>query len=126
MVKVEGAGQSGTRLDDGGGAVVVGGRGILSQKLATDALMVAFSVVVSDVFTNETSQVGFTKDDEVIEALIANGLDEALSVSIAVQALRRDGDAGDAATGEGKLPVPSEQRIAIVNQELSAAKETIG
>ena len=88
--------------------------------------MVAFSAVVSDVFTNEASQVGFTKDDEVIEALIANGLDEALSVWIAVGALRRDGYAGDAAAGEEKLPVLSEQRIAIVNQELSAAKETIG
>ena len=70
MVKGEGAGESGTRLDDRGGAVVICGSGILSQKLATDALMVAFGVVVGDVFTNKMSQVSFAKNDELVEALI--------------------------------------------------------
>ena len=61
--------------------------------------MVAFSVVVSNVFTNKMSQMGFPKDDAVIEALIPGGLDEALSVTVAVRALRRNGNAGDAVAG---------------------------
>ena len=32
--------------------------------------MVAFGVVVGDVFANKMPQVGFAKDDEVIEALV--------------------------------------------------------
>ena len=39
MIEIEGAGQSGTGLDGPGGAVVVGGDGVLSQTLATDVLM---------------------------------------------------------------------------------------
>ena len=99
MVEIENAAQSGTHFDDCGGAVVVTGSCITGQKLATDALMVAFIVVVSNVFTNKMSQMGFAKDDAVIEALIPGGLDEALSVTVAVRALRRNGNAGDAVAG---------------------------
>ena len=99
MVEVEGSAQSGTGLHDAGGVVVVGRSRIFGQKLATKALVIAFGIVVSDVFTNKMSQVSFTKDDKVIEAFISDGLDEALGVRVAVGALRRDRDAADAAAG---------------------------
>jgi len=116
VVKIEGARQPGTHLDGRCGVVIVRGKGIFGQKLAADALMIAFGVVMSDVFTNEMSQVGLAKNDEVIEALIPNGLDEAFSVRIAVRALRRYGNAADAAAGEEKFPLFREQRIAVVHQ----------
>ena len=62
-------------------------------------MMVAFSVVVSNVFTNKMSQMGFAKDDEVSEALIPDGLDEALGVRVAIGALRRYRDVTDAGAG---------------------------
>ena len=61
MIEIEGAVQPGTRLYHSGGAVVVGGKGTFGQEPATDALMVAFGVVVSDVFAKKMSQVGFAK-----------------------------------------------------------------
>lgn len=70
LIEIQGAVQPGTRLDDRGGAVVVEGNDIFGQKLATDALMVAFGVVMGDAFTNKMSQVGFAKNDELVEALI--------------------------------------------------------
>ncbi len=91
MVEVEALAQSGTGLDDADGVVVVGRSRTFGQKLATKALVIAFGIVVRDVFTNKMSQVSFAKHDEVIEAFIPDGLDEALSVRIAVRALRRMG-----------------------------------
>ena len=125
MIEIEGAVQPGTRLYDSGGAVVVGGNGTFGQEPATDALMVAFAVVVSHVFANKMSQVGFAKNDEVIETLLANGFYETLSVGVTVRALLWDGDAGDAAAGKEQLPVLGEQRIAVVHQEPRAAEKTI-
>ena len=87
------------RLDPAGGAVVIGCRRILGQKFATDALVIAFGVVVGDVFVNKMSQVRFAKDNELIEALMPDGLDEALTIRITVRALRRNGDAADAGAG---------------------------
>jgi len=83
------------RLDGSGGAVVVCRDGVLSQKLAAHGLVESFCVVVGHVLLNKMSQVGFAKHYEVIEALISDGLDEALSMRITVWALRRDGDARD-------------------------------
>ena len=125
MVEVEGGGQSRSRLDDPGGAVVVGSNGIFGQKLAADALMVALGVVVSGVFANKMSQVRFAKDDEVIEALMANRFDEALSVRVTVRALRWDGDAGDTAAGKEEFPLVREQRIPVVHQEPRPAQKSI-
>ena len=88
--------------------------------------MIAFGVVVGDVLADKMSQVGLAKDDEVIEAFMPDGLDEAFSMRITVRALRRDGDAADAAAGQEEFPLLREQRVAIVNQEPSAAQETIG
>ena len=62
--------------------------------------MIAFGVVVGDVFANKMAQVRFAKDDEVIEALMPDQSDEAFSVRVAVRTLGWDGDAGDAAAGK--------------------------
>jgi hypothetical protein len=70
VVEIEGAGQSGTGVDDRRGAVVVGRSCSCGQKSATDALVIAFAVVMSDVFTNKMSQMGFAKDNEIVQALI--------------------------------------------------------
>jgi len=112
--------KSGTRPDDGAGTVV----GISGQEIATDTLMVAFGVVVGDVLANKMAQVRFAKDDEVNQALMPDRPHEALSVGVAVRALGWDGDAGDAASGKEQLPLLRKQRVAVVNQELSAAQET--
>ena len=69
--------------------------------------------------------MGFAKHYKVIEALISDRLDEALSVRITVWALRRDGDARDAVAFKKKFPRLREQRITVVDQELGAAKEAI-
>ena len=87
--------------------------------------MVAFGVVMADVFANKMSQVCLAEDDETIEALIANGFDEALSVWIAVWALRRDGDTGEPTAGKEQFPLLREQGITIVHQELRAPKKSV-
>ena len=124
VVEIEAFAQPGTSLHDADGAVVIGRRRILGQELATHTLMVAFSVVVSDVFANKMSKVSLANNNEVIKAFVSNGLNETLSVRIAVRALRRNGNASDAAAGEEKFPLLREQGIAVVHQELSAAKKT--
>ena len=60
----------------------------------------------------------------MIQALIVNRFDEALSVWIAVRALRRDGDTRDPTAGKEQLPLLREQRITIVHQELRAPKKS--
>ena len=88
MVEVETSAQSGTGLHEAGGVVVVGRSRTFGQKLSTNALVITFGIVMSDVFTNKMSQVSFAKHDKVIEAFIPDGLDEALGVRVAVGALR--------------------------------------
>ena len=56
-VEIDASAQSGTGLLDAGGVVVIGRSRIFGQKLATDALVIAFGFVVSDVFTNKMSQI---------------------------------------------------------------------
>ena len=77
--------------------------------------MIAFCIVMSDVFTNEMAQVGLAKNDELIEALIPDGLDESFCVGVAVRALGRNGNAANADAGEVKFPLLREQRIAVVH-----------
>ena len=98
VVVIEGAAQPGAHLDDVSGVVVVGRSGTVGQELATNALVIAFGVVVGDIFTNEMSKVSLAEDNEVIKALGSDGLDETFSVRVAVGASSRDGDAFDAGT----------------------------
>ena len=53
------------------------------------------------------SQVGFSKDDEVIEALMSDRSNEELSVRIAVLALGWDRGAGDVGAGKEQFPTTS-------------------
>ena len=64
------------------------------------------------------------KDDEIMQALITNGFDDAPSVRIAVPASRRDGDTVDPTAGKEQLPLLREKRIAIVPRT-SPAGETL-
>ena len=74
VVVIEGAAQSGAHLDDASGVVVVGRSGTVGQELAANALVIAFGVVVGDIFTNEMSKVSLAENNEVIKALGSDGV----------------------------------------------------
>lgn len=75
--------------------------------------MVALGQVVLAEFAE---QVALPKDGEVVQALGTDRSDEPLRVGIAVGALRRNRETGDAGGLEDRRPRFGEKRIAIVNE----------
>jgi hypothetical protein len=68
-----------------------------SDELAIEPLMEPFRQIVIDEVLDQVSQMAFTEDHELIEALGAYRLHEPLRVRSAVRTVRRDWHALDAA-----------------------------
>jgi hypothetical protein len=113
-VEVEQSAEARATADDGRGGIVVRGCSRRSDQPAAEPLMVAFGVVVFDELAEQVPQVSLAEDDEVVEALGADGPHEPLRIRIAVGAACRDARALHALGSEQVPPSLGEQRIAIV------------
>jgi hypothetical protein len=71
-----------------------------------NTLVIPFPVVVGDEFGERSAQVGFPKDDDLIQAFLLDGPDESLRVCVAVGRVKRRLYHADATVGQG----PAEHR----------------
>lgn len=78
--------------------------------------MEAFGIVVVDILSDEMPKVALAEDDEMVEALVSDGADEALSEGIAVGAVARYADTFDAIVAEHGAPCLGEERVSIVDE----------
>jgi hypothetical protein len=62
-------------------------------------LMVSLLVVVEEVLADRGAWIALSEKDELVEALVPDGTDEALGVRVQVGAARRQADSGDAGRG---------------------------
>ena len=87
--------------------------------------MKALGVVVHYEFPEQDAKVGFSEDDELVEAPGSDRPDETLRVGVAVRASGRDGDARHAAGLEKPAPGVGEQGIAVVNEMRGVTKKSV-
>ena len=105
--------------------VVIRRSNLLSDELATDALVEPLSHIVLNEFLDQVTQMSLAEDDEVIETLVLDGFYKALRVWIAIWTLRRNLHVLHASRLQNRDERLGEQRISIVDHVLRAAKKTI-
>src|ERR1035441_5171565 len=74
-------------------------------------------VVVADVFGEHLVEVSSGDDEEMVEALLADGADEALGVRVRTRRTHRRADALDADRGEDFVEAPRELGVAVADEE---------
>jgi len=87
--------------------------------------MESFGVVVDDVLPEEVTEVMLAEDDEVVEALVSDGADEAFSEGIAVRAAAGDADAFCPVVAEHGAPSFGEKQVPIVDEVSGMAEEPV-
>jgi len=77
-------------------------------------------VVVADVLGEHLVEVSSGDDEEMVEALLADGADEALGVRVRTRRTHRRADALDADRGEDFVEAPRELGVAVADEEPEA------
>ncbi len=113
MIEVEDATKPLASSDLVGISVVVARFGRGRDQSTTEAVMEAFGIVVVDILSDEMPKVALAEDDEVVEAFVSDGADEALSERIAVGAAARYADTFDALVAEHGAPCDVRSRGAL-------------
>ena len=106
-------------------AVVVGRAGSRFDELVVEALVVAFDMVVLEVFAEHASEMRLAEGNGVLEAVIANGADEPFGVRVQIRTSRWEADHFDPNIGEESAERGGVERIAVEDQEALAEEEAV-
>ena len=100
MIKVQDSAESRPSFDLSDSSVVVLGEQVWRHKFAAEALMIAFAIVVLHKLTKEMAEMCFAEDHKMVQTFFANCSYEALSIRVAVRALRGNGHAANAGVSQ--------------------------
>ena len=125
MVIVQEAPEPRAADDRGIRPVVARGASLALDELAAQTLMETLGQVVCHELLHHVSQMALAEEDEVIQALMLDGLHESLGVWIAVWTLRRDLHAPDPFRFQDRRECLCEQGVSIVDEIARTAKKSI-
>jgi len=90
-----------------------------------NTLVIPFPMVVGDEFGERPAQVGFPEDDDLIQAFLLDGPNEAFRVRIAIGRLKRRLHDADADIGQGLAERRAPLGIPIADQDPMASEHTV-
>ena len=104
---------------------MVTGRGLRTNELAADALVVALGVIVGDELGEQVTKMSLPEDHEMVQALGPYRSHDPFRVRVAVWALRGNRHTLDSAGLEKCCPHLCEQRVPVMDQVGRLAEEAV-